>query len=87
LATSSYWLEEPAQPFAAPAASGHVDVAVIGGGVTGCSCALTLARHGVSVRLYEARTVAGGAGSVAASVMAPQPTARRAQVANPFSRT
>lgn len=61
MATSSYWLEEPAQPFAAPAASGHVDVAVIGGGVTGCSCALTLARHGVSVRLYEARTVAGGA--------------------------
>ena len=61
MAISSYWLEEPAQPFAAPAASGHVDVAVIGGGVTGCSCALTLARHGVSVRLYEARTVAGGA--------------------------
>jgi len=61
VATTSYWLEEPAQPFAAPAASGHVDVAVIGGGVTGCSCALTLARHGVSVGLYEARTVAGGA--------------------------
>ena len=61
MAISSYWLEEPAQPFAAPVASGHVDVAVIGGGVTGCSCALTLARHGVSVRLYEARTVAGGA--------------------------
>jgi gamma-glutamylputrescine oxidase len=36
-------------------------VAVIGGGVTGCSCALTLAERGVRVRLYEARTVAGGA--------------------------
>jgi glycine/D-amino acid oxidase-like deaminating enzyme len=34
---------------------------VIGGGVTGCSCALTLAEHGVRVRLYEAREVAGGA--------------------------
>jgi glycine/D-amino acid oxidase-like deaminating enzyme len=34
---------------------------VIGGGVTGCSCALTLAARGVRVRLYEARTVAGGA--------------------------
>lgn len=34
---------------------------MIGGGVTGCSCALTLAEHGVSVRLYEQRTVAGGA--------------------------
>jgi glycine/D-amino acid oxidase-like deaminating enzyme len=36
-------------------------VAVVGGGVTGCSCALSLARRGVSVRLQEARTVAGGA--------------------------
>lgn len=34
---------------------------MIGGGVTGCSCALTLARRGVRVRLHEARTVAGGA--------------------------
>ena len=34
---------------------------VIGGGVTGCSCALTLAQRGVRVRLYEAREIAGGA--------------------------
>jgi glycine/D-amino acid oxidase-like deaminating enzyme len=34
---------------------------VIGGGVTGCSCALTLAECGVRVRLYEAREIAGGA--------------------------
>jgi gamma-glutamylputrescine oxidase len=34
---------------------------VVGGGVTGCSCALTLAEAGVRVRLHEARTVAGGA--------------------------
>jgi len=34
---------------------------VIGGGVTGCSCALTLAERGVRVRLFEARRVAGGA--------------------------
>jgi glycine/D-amino acid oxidase-like deaminating enzyme len=59
--TTSYWLEERADALAAPATAGSVDVAVIGGGVTGCSCALTLARHGVSVRVYEARTVAGGA--------------------------
>jgi glycine/D-amino acid oxidase-like deaminating enzyme len=36
-------------------------VAVIGGGVTGCSCALTLAERGVRVRLHEAREIAGGA--------------------------
>jgi glycine/D-amino acid oxidase-like deaminating enzyme len=34
---------------------------VIGGGVTGCSCALTLAERGVRVRLYEATEIAGGA--------------------------
>jgi gamma-glutamylputrescine oxidase len=36
-------------------------VAVIGGGVTGCSCALTLAERGARVRLFEAREIAGGA--------------------------
>jgi glycine/D-amino acid oxidase-like deaminating enzyme len=36
-------------------------VAVIGGGVTGCSCALTLAERGVRVRLYEAGEIAAGA--------------------------
>ena len=34
---------------------------MVGGGVTGCSCALTLAERGVRVRLYEAREIAGGA--------------------------
>jgi glycine/D-amino acid oxidase-like deaminating enzyme len=38
-----------------------VDVVVVGGGVTGCSCALTLARGGLRVRLLEARVIAGGA--------------------------
>jgi gamma-glutamylputrescine oxidase len=36
-------------------------VIVVGGGVTGCSCALTLAEHGVRVQLHEARDIAGGA--------------------------
>ncbi len=34
---------------------------MIGGGVTGCSCALTLAERGTRVRLYERATIAGGA--------------------------
>jgi glycine/D-amino acid oxidase-like deaminating enzyme len=41
--------------------SGAVDVVVVGGGVTGCSCALTLARGGRRVRLLEAGEIAGGA--------------------------
>jgi glycine/D-amino acid oxidase-like deaminating enzyme len=45
----------------AGSASGPVDVVVIGGGVTGCSCALTLALSGLRVRLLEAREIAAGA--------------------------
>jgi gamma-glutamylputrescine oxidase len=59
--TTSYWLEEPREPLAAPVGSGQAEVTVVGGGVTGCSCALTLANAGVCVRLHEAREVAGGA--------------------------
>lgn len=59
--TTSYWLDEPAEPLRTRPFEGRAEVAVIGGGVTGCSCALTLARRGVRVRLHEARTVAGGA--------------------------
>ena len=40
---------------------GEVDVAVVGGGITGCSCALALAEAGVTVRLFDEREIAGGA--------------------------
>jgi gamma-glutamylputrescine oxidase len=46
----------PADRFAGP-----VDVAIVGGGVTGCACALRLAEAGKHVRLFEAREIAGGA--------------------------
>lgn len=55
-----YWLEEPSEPLPSRRVRDPA-VAVIGGGITGCSCALTLARGGVPVRLYEARSVAEGA--------------------------
>ena len=56
---------------------------MIGGGVTGCSCALTLAERGVRVRLYEAREIAGGAsgrngGFALRGATAPYDEARRA---------
>jgi len=57
----SYWLAEPAEPLARVSRDGSPDVVVIGGGVTGCSCALTLAEAGLRVRLFEARRVAWGA--------------------------
>ena len=41
--------------------TGVADVEIVGGGVTGISCALTLAQAGKRVRLHEARAVASGA--------------------------
>ncbi|HEY4347057.1 MAG TPA: FAD-dependent oxidoreductase [Gaiellaceae bacterium] len=69
--TTPYWLSEPL-PDVPTLASAEalelgrrgqrpVDVVVVGGGVTGCSCALTLARGGLRVRLLEAHEIAGGA--------------------------
>ena len=59
--STSWWLAEDAPPLRASRLDDPVDVAIVGAGVTGCSCALTLARGGLRVRVYEARTVASGA--------------------------
>ena len=61
MSTRSYWLNEPHDPIQSPRTDGLPDVAVVGGGITGCSCALSLAEAGLKVRLYEAREIAGGA--------------------------
>jgi gamma-glutamylputrescine oxidase len=58
---SSYWLEDAAIAFPKRRHQGRVDVAIVGAGVTGCSCALTLAEGGLRVRVHEAREVATGA--------------------------
>ena len=57
----SYWLSEDHDPLPCSPLDGPPDVAVVGGGITGCSCALALAEAGLRVRLYEAREIAGGA--------------------------
>src|SRR5438093_2782263 len=61
MSTTSYWLSEPAEPLPVRQLDGEVDVAVVGGGITGCACALALAEAGKRVRLFEAREIAGGA--------------------------
>jgi gamma-glutamylputrescine oxidase len=61
VSTVSYWLEEPSEPSPVVRLDGPADVAVVGGGITGCSCALALAEAGLRVRLFEAREIAGGA--------------------------
>ena len=40
---------------------GALDAVVVGAGVTGCSCAHTLAARGLRVRVHDAREIAGGA--------------------------
>ena len=61
MSDTSYWLDESAEIPTGPRHTGAVDVAIVGGGVTGCACALTLAQAGARVRLHEARTIASGA--------------------------
>ena len=55
-----YWLDEPLSRRAAPHHD-EVDAVVVGGGVTGCSCAFTLAQAGLRVRLHDDREIAAGA--------------------------
>lgn len=56
-----YWLEEPAPDLVQRDAGGHVDVGIVGAGVTGCACALALAEAGLRVRVVDERRVAEGA--------------------------
>ncbi|GIU95406.1 MAG: FAD-dependent oxidoreductase [Gaiellaceae bacterium] len=61
MSTIPFWLAEPREPLPRNELSGPADVAVVGGGITGCACALALAEAGLRVRLFEARELAGGA--------------------------
>jgi gamma-glutamylputrescine oxidase len=56
-----YWLAEPHAPIPRVELRGKPDVAVVGGGITGTTAALTLAEEGMRVRLHEARVIADGA--------------------------
>ena len=58
--TVSYWLDEEGPAFPV-ASTDPVDVAIVGGGVTGCSAALALAEAGLRVRVHDEREIADGA--------------------------
>lgn len=57
----SFWLAEPAPTVPSQPLAGAPDIEIVGGGITGVSAALTLARGGKRVRLHEARAIASGA--------------------------
>jgi glycine/D-amino acid oxidase-like deaminating enzyme len=59
--TVPYWLDYPYESRPALDRDIEVDACVIGGGVSGLSCAHELARRGARTVLLEARTVASGA--------------------------
>ena len=56
-----YWLEDDLPLRDEVRHKGRVDVAVVGGGITGCSAALRLAQGGLTVRVHDRRGVAEGA--------------------------
>ena len=58
--TTPFWLADSPVKVEAPRAEA-VDVAIIGAGITGCACALALARGGLRVRVHDARGIAEGA--------------------------
>ena len=62
----NYWLtttQMPTEDHAVKPIPPKVDVAIIGGGYTGLSAALTLAKQGVDVAVLEAETIGWGASS------------------------
>jgi gamma-glutamylputrescine oxidase len=58
--TQPFWLEESRPSVTSPDLD-HVEIAVIGAGITGCACAGALAHAGKRVRVYDARGIGEGA--------------------------
>jgi glycine/D-amino acid oxidase-like deaminating enzyme len=63
---TSYWIDDTPRPRDLPVAAeipGQVDVAMVGGGFTGLSAALALAKGGAQVAVLERETIGWGASS------------------------
>lgn len=84
--TEPYWTDG-LPPFEASTASARqLDVAVIGGGFAGLSAALTLARAGMAVTVFEAATIGTGAAARAAGSLSHVPKAGLADLTSLYGR-
>ena len=61
MTTTPYWLTDAGPSPPARNAAGHVEVGIVGAGITGCACALALAEAGLSVRVVDERGIGEGA--------------------------
>ena len=61
MTSTPFWLAGELEPIRSESLAGPPEVEVVGGGITGCACALVLAEAGVRVRVHEARAIATGA--------------------------
>lgn len=59
--STPFWLDSPAVEYPPLPGDEAVDVAIVGGGVSGLACARVLAEEGLRVRVLEARRVGSGA--------------------------
>ncbi|MGN6098510.1 MAG: NAD(P)/FAD-dependent oxidoreductase [Bosea sp. (in: a-proteobacteria)] len=80
-----YWIVD-LPPYETPKTKGprSVDVAVVGGGFAGLSAALTLARAGKQVAIFEARTIGAGAAARAAGSLGHVPKASLADLSERY---
>lgn len=74
----SYWLDTfTGRPLRLPALRGrhHADIAIVGGGVTGCAAALLFARAGARVALVESRQIGRGSSAASTALLMQEPDA------------
>ena len=85
--TEPYWTDG-LEPFRSPAAppGRQTDVAVIGGGLTGLSCALTLAGSGRGVTVFEAGAIGDGAAARSAGSLSHVPKASLSDLTAAYGR-
>jgi glycine/D-amino acid oxidase-like deaminating enzyme len=84
--TAPYWMDGLPPVKASAASAHHVDVAVIGGGFAGLSSALTLARAGCTVTVFEAGTIGTGAAARAAGSLSHVPKAKLTELTALYGR-